>query len=546
MAKRRRAEGRARRFATRRRAQTAEVKRLSADLKEAQQRVHELYDLAPVAYVTLDWHGVIRDLNMPAVDLLGIERQFAIGLPFRMLVASGHRVELSAHLLRFKDAGQATCELRIETRRAGAVDVRLTSRRTADGGQYCFTAVTDLSSQRRAEDEQHRLEGAERVALEANRAKDYFIASLSHELRAPLAPVLIAISALKSGELPPEEVAHLCDIIRRNVKIQARLIDDLLDVSRIAANKLRVERRPTDIHRAALEALEMLDTDIRARELLVTTELGAPSSHVSGDASRLRQVFVNLIKNATKFTPDGGRIALRSWNRDGIVVLEVADSGVGIPEDALARIFERFGQAANALPSGGGGLGLGLAISKGIMELHEGTISAHSAGPGRGARFLVEMHTTADVPVEVAPEEPGRRTSFGRNVLHVPGARILLVEDEPDLAETLKLILQAHGYEVRVAPSAQDALAADLDDVGILVSDLGLPDLDGRELLRRLLAKHDVRAVALSGYGTEADVRASREAGFMRHLTKPIEAEELLGAIEAALASEPRGGGQNN
>jgi signal transduction histidine kinase/CheY-like chemotaxis protein len=498
-----------------------------------QRRCVELYDQAPLAYVTLDGQGLIQSLNLPATALLGVDRLHALGLPFRMFVAPADRGALSAHLSQFKKAGSAVSDLVLENRRSGSLSARLASRTTEEGPGLCFTAISDVTVERRSEAERRALEQAERTAREANKAKDDFISMLSHELRTPLTPLLAAVSSLTSGRLSRTEMMELGQIFQRNVTAEVRLIDDLLDVTRIENHKLRLQRQTIDLHEIARQALEMFDGECRARHLELLVGLDATNHHVDGDSARLGQLFSNLFKNAIKYTPDGGRIGLRSWNQGQAIVVEVSDSGEGIGEAVLPRIFERFEQGRDPSTSGGG-LGLGLAICRGIVELHGGRISAHSPGRDRGARFLVELKTVAG-PTPAPPlsptHPPASRAPQGRML------RILLIEDEPDVALALAILLGLEGFEVETVATAGEALAVDLDKINIVVSDLQLPDLDGRTLLGRLRAKRPVPAIALSGYGTEADIRASLEAGFHLHLVKPVELETLVSAIERALAA---------
>jgi PAS domain S-box-containing protein len=490
----------------------------------------ELYEDAPVPYITFDHQGLIHALNAQARRLLGLEMSHAVGLPLRSCVTRADRGEVSVHLARLLADGRANNEVRLRSD-GDETTVRLESRRTARDPNLYWSALFDVSLQRRSQSEHTRLEDAERSAREAISIKDRFIAVLSHELRAPLAPVLVAISSLEAAHEQPAKVARLCEIIRRNVLREARLIDDLLDLSRVTSGKVGLQYETVDLHAIACESLEMLSAEARDRRLTLTIELEAARHQVSGDPSRLRQVFNNLLKNAVKFTPEDGTIALRSWNHGDKLAVEVSDNGVGIPAEALPRIFDSFEQAHGSASRGG--LGLGLAIARGMIELHGGRIQAHSPGPGLGARFVVELRALAaeaeaELPPPRAPRRPPRRA--------FRDAEILVVEDEPDLAETLVTVLEAEGYRVRTVATAGAALDANIDNVDLVISDIGLPDLDGRALLGKLKSKRDVKAIALSGYGTEADVQASEAAGFDRHLTKPVEMNVLLGAVDRACA----------
>jgi signal transduction histidine kinase/CheY-like chemotaxis protein len=460
-----------------------------------------------------------------------------VGLPLRLCVDQSDRGEIARHLVRFRAAGYASSEVRLK--RAGVeTEVYLESRRTVLGDDLSHTTLLDLSERRRADRDGARIAIAEADARQVNAIQDRFVAVLSHELRAPLAPVLAAVASLKKAEGGTRSSARLCEIIERNVLREARLIDDLLDVSRIRSGKVRLTRETMDLHLVAREALEMVAPEATARRLSLRVELGAERHRASGDSSRMRQVFTNLLRNAAKFTSEGGEIAVRSWNHGGAIVVEVSDTGIGIQTEALDRIFESFEQLPGPSGTAGGGLGLGLAISRGIVELHGGSIIAHSAGSGRGSRFLVELEA---LPAEAspAPDAEHRLPPPGRARAREAG--ILLVEDEPDLAEALSSVLEAAGYQVQTAATAAAALAVKLENVQLVISDIGLPDLDGRQLLGRLKSKQPLKAIALSGYGTEADVRASREAGFERHLTKPVEMGVLLEAVDLACAAERQG-----
>jgi two-component system CheB/CheR fusion protein len=489
----------------------------------------ELYDAAPIAYVTMDGQGIVRSLNLRGAALLGAQPQRAVGLPFRTLVVRADRGALAAHVLQFRRDGHALTELRVQTFGGQEVPVKLESQRGGGSPDICWTSLYDISARKRTEVEHARLEAAEKTARDANLMKDRFIAVLSHELRAPLAPLLAAVGGLESAAASPEKLAKLGDMIRRNVLREARLIDDLLDVSRIASGKVALQRASVDVHAVARESLEMLAPEAVGRHQSLSIDLEAVRHQVDGDAARLRQVFTNLLKNAAKFTPEGGHIAVRSWNHGGRVIVEVADDGMGIEPAALSRIFERFEQADGSTAAGG--LGLGLAICRGMIELHGGKISAHSAGLGHGARLLVELPATAAaVPAQpLQARRPARRAARG--------GEILVVEDEPDLAEALLEVLASEGYHARAVATAREALAADLEHVQVVISDLGLPDLDGRLLVERLKSKYHLKAIALSGYGTEADVLSSQAAGFDQHLTKPVEMDVLLGAIDRVCAT---------
>jgi CheY-like chemotaxis protein len=274
--------------------------------------------------------------------------------------------------------------------------------------------------------------------------------------------------------------------------------------------------------------VQMVADEMRAKHQSLVVDLGAARQTISGDPVRLRQVFWNLLRNAVKFTPDGGRVTIESWNNGGLVTVEIRDNGPGLGNDQIEQLFQPFQQGANARH---GGLGLGLAIARGIVDLHQGKISASNRGPGSGACFIVHFPTVTGLsfPAEGDPGQPRLAPRLNE------GIRILLVEDHRDTAEAFRRLLSAQGFDVRIACTMHDALKVDLAKVSLVISDVGLPDGDGPTLLRQLRRKRKVKAIALSGYGAETDIRNSLNAGFSAHLVKPITIAALVAAIHKAL-----------
>jgi signal transduction histidine kinase len=382
-----------------------------------------------------------------------------------------------------------------------------------------------------------REQAARAEAEAANKAKDRFIAMLSHELRTPLTPILFASSILSQDPTVPDRIREELKIITRNVELEARLIDDLLDVTRINQGKLSLAFETADAHELLHSALRICSRDVSAKNLLVKLELEAMQYHLRADTARLQQIFWNLIQNAVKFTPADGQITLRSSNPQSTWFrLEVVDSGIGISSDALLRIFDPFEQAGGA---GFGGLGLGLTISKAIVDLHGGRIFASSAGADHGARFVIELPNTLsclnEPPVEQTSRPP---VAIGVRQKISAHPRVLLVDDHMDSLRPMQLFLQAIGYQVTTAHSVASGLqAATKEQFDLLVSDIGLPDGTGDELLRLLLNQgQKLPGIALSGYGTEKDVARSYAAGFQVHLTKPVSPEDLLTTMDSLLA----------
>lgn len=376
------------------------------------------------------------------------------------------------------------------------------------------------------------LESAKQEAEEANRAKDRFLAMLSHELRTPLTPVLMTIASLRRETDIPDALRRDLEVLQRNVELEALLIDDLLDLTRITHGKLELHRDEVDIHVVIEHALNISAAELQAKQLRVVCRFEASEYHCWADPARLQQVLWNLVKNAVKFTPVGGEISLRTCNDAHDLIVEIADTGIGITPDLLPRIFDAFEQGGRTTTSQYGGLGLGLAISKRVIDLHGGTIVAQSAGVGKGATFMITLPaietSLLEGPTVYLPRESAPAS-----------AEVLLVEDHEDTARVLRRILEHAGY--RVAHAASLAAACELASkrqFDLVISDLGLPDGSGLDLMKTLRAEHALVGIALSGFGTGDDVAASSAAGFAEHLTKPVDWPELRSAIERLLASK--------
>lgn len=382
------------------------------------------------------------------------------------------------------------------------------------------------------------LHGAKRRAELANRAKDHFLAVLSHELRAPLTPVLLRTTALLGDPRTPAAVRPALEMIGRNVELEARLIDDLLDLTRIVRGTMSYRWERADVHDLIGQSLAICRGEIDAKPLRVTLDLAATHPIVRADPARLQQVLWNLIKNALKFTPADGTIAIRTRREpDGTLEVAVSDTGRGIAPENLPVIFEAFEQGDARSTQQYGGMGLGLAISRLIVTAHGGALTAASAGPDRGATFTLRLPpaqplapVAALAPAVAPPADPTApvpATAAG-------GLRVLLVEDDPLIADLLGEVLGATGHRVAIAHSVAAALlAADRADFDLLISDIGLPDGSGHDLIRMLRSRlgRPILAVALSGYGMDRDLSASRAAGFAAHLIKPIDVATLDATI---------------
>jgi signal transduction histidine kinase len=375
--------------------------------------------------------------------------------------------------------------------------------------------------------------------IAANAAKDQFLALLSHELRNPLSPVIAMVGELEANMPDSEPVREALEVIRRNVELEARLIDDLLDVTRIAKGKLQLSFETVCVHEILHRAYEICCEDIAAKSLEVEFRLRATDTYVEGDSARLQQVFWNLIKNAVKFTPEKGRIIIETLNpAPEKILVRITDTGIGIELEKIEKIFNAFEQGQTSITRRFGGLGLGLAISQALIDAHGGQIRVESAGKDRGATFSVELKTVP-TPAGGDGERAGeRRAGESERDAAVPRhRRVLVVDDHRDTCIGMKRMLERRGYEVTVAYSGEQAAEkVRTEDFDLLISDIGLPDCSGYDLMREVRSSKLLPGIALTGFGTEHDVNKARAAGFSEHLTKPINFEQLEKAIQNLLA----------
>ncbi|MGV3534087.1 MAG: PAS domain S-box protein, partial [Chthoniobacteraceae bacterium] len=480
------------------------------ELRQSEERFRNLIEHAADGVFIADLDGVYLDVNTAACRMLGHDRDELIGRRITefartddLLAAPSFREWLTSH----REAGVAEWEF--YRKDGSALPVEVSTRVLPDQRWLAF--ARDIT-ERRHVDEQ--LRQAKESAEAASRAKDHFLAALSHELRTPLNPVLMLASEHENDATLPEGLRADFATIRKNIALEARLIDDLLDLTRITRGKLKLELIPLDVHEVVHQAFSLVSPDLEAKQIVVTLDLSAPDHVVVGDPVRLQQVFWNVIINAVKFTPPGGTIVIRSRNGAGrTVFVEVQDSGLGITPEELPCIFNAFSQGDHSSsPHRFGGLGLGLSIVRLLLEMHQGRIRAESGGAGKGATFAIELPLSRSnatvLPPVIAPEMP----------VHVP-RRILLVEDHEPTRSTLSRLLRNRGHEVQAADSigVAKALAA-ADQFDLVVSDLGLPDGSGHDLMLELSSSYGLRGIALSGYGMDDDVQRSTRCGFVSHL----------------------------
>ncbi|MGE3821033.1 MAG: ATP-binding protein, partial [Isosphaeraceae bacterium] len=400
--------------------------------------------------------------------------------------------------------------------------------RDDQGGVYRMTGIcTDVTDRVKADEELRR---ALHLAQEAGRARDRFLAMLSHELRTPLTPVVLATEEMLESPNLPEEYRESIAMIRRNVALEVRLIEDLLDVSRVIRGKMNVRLETISGHALVRQVLEICKPDAEAKRLRLEAHLGATCDTLRADPARFQQILWNLLKNGVKFTPLLGRVRVVTRSEEGWFIVEVSDTGPGIEPSALGRIFQPFEQA-EGVGTRNDGLGLGLAISRSIAEAHGGSLEATEVGMGEGASFTLRLPTfVSEDPPTLPPGEGAPRFAEAAR-RPTPGLHVLLVEDEPMTARVMERMLRHHGYEVSTASTVAEALNVPAASIDVVISDISLPDGDGLELMRRLRESIDVPGIALSGFGTEEDRGRSREAGFVEHIVKPVDFSRLAEAI---------------
>lgn len=389
----------------------------------------------------------------------------------------------------------------------------------------------------------------------ANKEKDNFLAVLSHELRTPLTPILATVAMLQDDKTVPQHLHEELEMIRRNVELEARLIDDLLDVNRIIHGKLDLNRQVVDLRTLVDHAMKSYCVVAAAKKHIdCSIEIDAVETHVFVDSSRLTQVLWNLLQNACKFTPAGGKISVRVYNEyrqigsnhaaaeDGSdqplvdAVVQITDTGMGIAAETLPRIFNAFEQGARSRSRSFGGLGLGLSISRAIMEMHGGMITATSEGKDKGSTFAIRLHTVKPVPMSDGENLPAHRSD--QNVGQP--LRVLVVEDHVDTAEQFARLLKRAGHEVVCATTMRQAQKYALETSSsnrscafdVLVSDVDLPDGSGRDLMRNLSQHYPIRGIAISGHGMKEDIDSSIAAGFSAHITKPVDWKKLKAALQ--------------
>ena len=519
----------------------------------AQYWLAALIESADDAIISKTLDGIITSWNEGARRIFGYEADEVIGKSVTILIPEGHLDEEPAILARLRAGQRIEHYETVRVRKDGQlIDISLTvSPIKGPNGKIVGASkiARDITEQHNARAEAERAaaenERLYRQAEESSRLKEEFLATISHELRTPLSAILGWARMLRLGQLTPENTAKALDTIERNARAQAQLVDDLLDVSRIITGKLRMDVRPADPNAFIDAAVEAVRPAAEAKGVRVQKVVDTGLLSIPGDPVRLQQVVWNLLSNAIKFTPRDGRVQIRSERINSHLEIVVSDTGQGISEDFLPHVFDRFRQADQKTSRYHGGMGLGLAIVRHLVELHGGTVRADSEGEGKGATFTVMLPIS---PVYQVDSSGSRVHPGARDLLppadatdRLDGLRILVVDDEADTRELLKQGLEFCGALVKVAESAAQALDAMKGSVpDVLISDIGMPGTDGYDFIRQIrkLSRHGggkVAAIALTAYTRIEDRLQALRAGYDMHVPKPVELTELV-AVAASLA----------
>ena len=522
-------------------------KRVERAVAEAQRRTSAVLDSALDSVIGMDHQGIITDFNAAAERMFGYGRREAVGRPLAdVLIPPALREEHRTALRRYLTSGESTfLNKRIETT-AFHIDghefpVEVSITRVPDEHPPRFTGfVRDLTARAQAEREReqllHRELSARREAEAANRAKDEFLATLSHELRTPLNAIIGWTRMLLDGTLDESSSVRALQVIDRNSRLQARLVADILDVSRIITGGLKLELRPVDMVSVIGAAIDVVRPAAAAKRITLRSRLQARDSHVEGDPQRLQQIVWNLVANAVKFTPDGGTVDVELLDSpDRGLRIRVHDDGAGIESAFLPHVFDRFRQADGSVGRQHGGLGLGLAIVRHLVELHGGRVRAESPGLGKGSTFVVDLpRVESEISTDDAHTLPAKPVGMAPPL---SGCHALVVDDEADARDVLAAVLIAAGAQVTTASSVADALLR-LDEArpDVLLADIGMPGDDGYVLIRTIRAREagtagHLPAAAVTAYAGSRDRDRALAEGFDWHFPKPIDPDQVIAAI---------------
>ncbi|HEU5239575.1 MAG TPA: MASE1 domain-containing protein [Pyrinomonadaceae bacterium] len=518
----------------------------------ASKRLAAIVEFSDDAIIGKDLNGVVTSWNLGAERLYGYTAEEMIGKPIATLIPAERPDEEPAILARLRRGEVIDHYETIRVTKEGKVlDVSLTVSPIIDADGKVIGAskiARDITQKKRAEKEREELLASEHAARSeaeaANRIKDEFLATLSHELRTPLTAMLGWLTMMRSGRLDDETSKRARETVERNARAQAQLIEDLVDVSRIAGGKMQLDVQPVDLSSVINAAVDIVRPAANARGVSIEIAAEPVVGPVAGDPARLQQIVWNLLSNAVKFTSRDGYVYVKLRRVESFAEVEVRDTGIGIDADFLPWVFERFRQAESSVTRSHRGLGLGLAIVRHLIELHGGTVSAHSDGEGKGSTFTIQVPLAEDQALVATAS--GIADSQAANQT-LTGMRVLLVEDEPDARELLSLTLRVSGAKVQAVETAREALSNIRSfKPHVLLSDIGLPVESGYDLIRQVRALRTkfkkIPAVALTAFATERDRKRALAAGFQVHLSKPVEPQALIDTIEKLVNG--RGGGR--
>jgi PAS domain S-box-containing protein len=531
--------------------------KIARDLSRVQSAQRDALRLAAIvdssddAIISKDLNGVVMSWNSAAEAIFGFSASEMVGQSIRRLIADDRQQEEDEVLSGIRRGERVEHYETVRLRKDGApihVSLTVSPIRSQDGTVIGASKIArDITDRKRAEEERQLLLG---IARDASRLRDEFLATLSHELRTPLNAIVGYIRMMQSGMITGEKQSRALDTVARNVTSLTQIVEDVLDVSRIISGKVRLDVQPVDLPVVIHEAVETVRPAADAKGIRVETIVDPHAAPVSGDPERFQQILWNLLSNAVKFTERGGRVQVRLERVNSHLEVTVSDTGVGIPAEFLPHVFERFRQADAGISRVRGGLGLGLAIARHLVELQGGRISVASDGPGKGSTFRIELPVRIVGPERSSDEREhpqAPRASTHITVPQLQGIRILAVDDDRDALALVREILEATGATVVTADSGQRALEKmEQTPPDVLVADLGMPQMSGFELIDRVRRskRREIRempAAALTAYARSEDRAKALRGGFQLHLAKPVDPGELMAAMAALAKRSTKG-----
>ncbi|MGJ3245714.1 MAG: response regulator [Elainellaceae cyanobacterium] len=515
-----------------------ERQKVTKALHQTDDLLRAVVDASPVGIMTLSSEQRIMTLNVAAERLYGWQASAMIDSPLLILPKSQQKSFDHYFAQVLQNHTVSNQEFQHLRQDGSLIDVSLSLAPLHDADDHIYGVVMtiiDITDRKQIEAQRLNLLAQERAARSAaetaNRIKDEFLAVLSHELRTPLNAIVGWIKLIQRGNLNPTMLQRALDTIERNATAQTQLIEDLLDLSRIIRGQLRLKIQPVDVGVLIRTTVDTLRPAADAKSIQIEMALPTNLGKILADSNRLQQVFWNLLSNAIKFTPHVGKVVVRAEPVDSYLKIQVSDSGIGVAPDFLPHVFEYFRQADGSTTRSQGGLGLGLAITRHLVELHGGTIHADSPGIGQGATFTVML------PMRVVQANHDSTQTFLRHELNLQGVKAIVVDDEVDTQELLAFVLEQQGAKVKAAGNVRDALnILTYFQPTIIISDIGMPDEDGYSFLQTVRAFpneqfSNIPAIALTAYAREEDRQHAREVGYQIHLAKPLDPSEIVNAV---------------